>query len=212
MQWQFGRNQDTSRISLRSDCVRSFNDPRTKTASIAVATGSFSEDHIALRGQSAITLKTAPGVAIDVQMIQNSSGTAVRAADRLCRSTANCPLRAPGCDGHLVKANLLMRTKISDASPDFVWALVYLLTLLPTYGFARDFQSDDEIATAIVQESRQEYYATGHPCACPDDHMRNGRICGNVSAYIRPRGAQPLCYVKDVTPTMILNYRARHND
>ena len=37
--------------------------------------------------------------------------------------------------------------------------------------------------------SRNAYYATGHPCACPDDLMRNGRRCGGNSAYIRPGGA-----------------------
>jgi len=63
------------------------------------------------------------------------------------------------------------------------------------------------IAALIVKESRQQYYATGHPCACPDDHMRNGNSCGNVSAYIRPGGAHPLCYPADVTAGMIEDYR-----
>jgi hypothetical protein len=84
-----------------------------------------------------------------------------------------------------------------------------LLSTLQTLQ-ARDLRSDAEIAKEIVEESRQAYYSTGHPCACPDDHMRNGRTCGNVSAYIRPGGAQPLCYATDVTPGMILDYRARH--
>jgi hypothetical protein len=75
---------------------------------------------------------------------------------------------------------------------------------------SKDLRSDDEIAKAIVQENRQEYYATGHPCACPDDLMRNGRRCGSVSAYVRPGGAEPLCYVSDVTKAMIDTYRARH--
>jgi hypothetical protein len=105
---------------------------------------------------------------------------------------------------------LLLCIKIFSIILDFIWPLACLLTLLPNLGFARDLLSDDEIAIAIVRESRQEYYSTGHPCACPDDHMRNGRVCGNVSAYIRPGGAQPLCYVRDVTPTMILHYRAQH--
>jgi TPR repeat protein len=34
------------------------------------------------------------------------------------------------------------------------------------------------IAVIIVKASRDEYYATGHPCACPDDVTRNGRSCG----------------------------------
>jgi hypothetical protein len=49
------------------------------------------------------------------------------------------------------------------------------------------------IAVVIVQESRAAYHATGHPCACPDDQTRNGRSCGNMSAYARPGGAHPLC-------------------
>jgi hypothetical protein len=59
------------------------------------------------------------------------------------------------------------------------------------------------IAAILVRASRQAYYASGRPCACPDDAMRNGRRCGERSAYSRPGGAQPLCYVSDVTPPMI---------
>jgi len=69
--------------------------------------------------------------------------------------------------------------------------------------------SDAAVASLIVQQSRNAYYATGHPCACPDDLMRNGRRCGGSSAYIRPGGAQPLCSVADVSPEMINRYRAR---
>jgi hypothetical protein len=50
------------------------------------------------------------------------------------------------------------------------------------------------IAALIVEASRRAYYATGHPCACPDDRMRNDRSCGGRSAYSRPGGASPLCY------------------
>ena len=66
-----------------------------------------------------------------------------------------------------------------------------------------------EIAARIVRESRNAYYATGHPCACPDDLMRNGRRCGGNSAYSRPGGAEPLCYVTDVSSEMIARYGAR---
>lgn len=65
------------------------------------------------------------------------------------------------------------------------------------------------IAAIIVQASRQAYYATGRPCACPDDTMRNGRSCGSKSAYSRPGGASPLCFAHDVTLGMIENYRSR---
>jgi hypothetical protein len=66
-----------------------------------------------------------------------------------------------------------------------------------------------DIALLIVQESRQQYYATGHPCACPEDVNRAGRSCGRTSAYSRPGGAAPLCYVNDVSSEMIARYRAK---
>src|SRR6185312_15212693 len=46
------------------------------------------------------------------------------------------------------------------------------------------------IAAILVQASRDQYHATGRPCACPDDLMRNGRACGGRSAYSRPGGAE----------------------
>jgi hypothetical protein len=65
------------------------------------------------------------------------------------------------------------------------------------------------IAALLVRASRQSYYASGRPCACPDDVMRNGRRCGSRSAYSRPGGASPLCYPGDVTAGMIEAFRAR---
>jgi hypothetical protein len=65
------------------------------------------------------------------------------------------------------------------------------------------------IAAIIIQASRNEYYATGHPCACPDDRARNGSACGGRSAYSRPGGAAPLCYPGDVSAAMIESYRQR---
>lgn len=65
------------------------------------------------------------------------------------------------------------------------------------------------IAAAIVQASRAQYHAGGRPCACPDDRARNGSSCGGRSAYSRPGGAAPLCYLSDVTTAMIESYRQR---
>jgi hypothetical protein len=63
------------------------------------------------------------------------------------------------------------------------------------------------IAAIIVQTSRQAYYATGRPCACPDDFTRAGRRCGQNSAYSRPGGARPFCYPSDVPQERIEEYR-----
>jgi hypothetical protein len=71
-------------------------------------------------------------------------------------------------------------------------------------------KSDADIARQIVQESREAYYRTGHPCACPDDTARDGSSCGRRSAYSRPGGAEPLCYPSDVTAGMILDYKNQH--
>ena len=68
--------------------------------------------------------------------------------------------------------------------------------------------TDAQIAALIVQTSRDDYHRTGHPCACPDDLMRNGHHCGRVSAYIRPGGASPRCFPSDVTKSEIDRYRA----
>jgi hypothetical protein len=62
-----------------------------------------------------------------------------------------------------------------------------------------DGMSESRIRQAIVQESRMAYYRLGHSCACPYDLARNGQECGRLSAYGRPGGATPKCYVADIT-------------
>lgn len=70
-----------------------------------------------------------------------------------------------------------------------------------------DALSDDAIADLIVRRSRNRYYATGRPCACPYDKASNGSACGGRSAYSRAGGAEPLCYPSDVKPWMISQTR-----
>lgn len=92
--------------------------------------------------------------------------------------------------------------------------LVTILALIYGPAFAQNTVklSDAQIAPIIVQESREAYYRTGHPCACPYDSARNGSRCGARSAYSRPGGASPKCYPdKDVTPADIAAYRAAHS-
>ena len=67
--------------------------------------------------------------------------------------------------------------------------------------------NDVDIRQAIIRQSIAQYQATGHPCACPYNLMRNGRQCGNVSAYSRPGGASPLCFPKDVSDGMVADWR-----
>jgi hypothetical protein len=57
--------------------------------------------------------------------------------------------------------------------------------------FAQQQPTDQQIAAIVVQASRDAYYRTGHPCACPEDLARNGSRCGKRSAYSLPGGAEP---------------------
>jgi hypothetical protein len=70
--------------------------------------------------------------------------------------------------------------------------------------------TDAQIADKIIEASRNSYYATGHPCACPYDHARNGSACGGRSAHSRPGGAEPKCYPKDVSKAEVDAYRKGH--
>jgi hypothetical protein len=87
---------------------------------------------------------------------------------------------------------------------------VFLSVLIsfPHIGYTQAL-SDQQIAETIVRASRNAYYQTGRPCACPDDHARNGSRCGGRSAYNRPGGAAPKCYVSDITAAEIATFRAR---
>jgi hypothetical protein len=70
--------------------------------------------------------------------------------------------------------------------------------------------ADAQVRDAIIRDSINAYLATGHHCACPYNTMRNGHPCGNVSAYVRPGGASPLCYPKDVSDRMVAKWRQSH--
>ena len=67
--------------------------------------------------------------------------------------------------------------------------------------------SDTQIAKILIERSLAYYSGN---CPCPYNRARNGSRCGGRSAYSRPGGASPLCYIKDVTKSMIANYRARN--
>src|ERR1700676_460226 len=84
----------------------------------------------------------------------------------------------------------------------------FLVILLTSPAWAQPL-TDQQIAGRIVQESREAYYRTGHPCACPEDLARNGSRCGGRSAHSRPGGASPYCYPSDVPTAEIEAYRKR---
>ena len=89
-------------------------------------------------------------------------------------------------------------------------ALLVLAILSAGSAFARESPSDRQVRENIIKESVAQYLATGHPCACPYNHARNGSSCGARSAYSRPGGAEPLCYPKDVSDGMVETWKRAH--
>jgi hypothetical protein len=71
-------------------------------------------------------------------------------------------------------------------------------------------RADAPIRQAIIRDSIAKYQATGHPCASPYNLMRNGRQCGDRSAYSRPGGASPLCYPQDVSDGAVAAWKRAH--
>jgi hypothetical protein len=70
--------------------------------------------------------------------------------------------------------------------------------------------SDAEVRQQMIEESIAAYQASGSPCACPFNLMRDGRLCGEFSAYRQPGAAAPLCYPEDVADTAVRERRQRN--
>ena len=85
----------------------------------------------------------------------------------------------------------------------FVALAVVALSVVP----AQARESDAWVRQHLVKESRMSYPGN---CPCPYDTDRAGRSCGRRSAYSRPGGYAPLCYVSDVSAADVAAYRARH--
>jgi hypothetical protein len=88
---------------------------------------------------------------------------------------------------------------------------IIALLILAAPAAAQRAPSDSEVAQAIIRECLAIYHAE-RPCACPEDTARNGSRCGRRSAYNRPGGAAPRCYVTDVRPEEIAGYRNGKKD
>jgi len=70
----------------------------------------------------------------------------------------------------------------------------------------RDDRTNEIVKQQIINESIASYRGN---CPCPYNTDRIGRRCGARSAYSRPGGASPICYVEDVTPQMVDEYRRK---
>lgn len=67
--------------------------------------------------------------------------------------------------------------------------------------------TDDEIRIVLIRQSISSYSGR---CPCPYNVTRNGSRCGKRSAYSRPGGARPYCYLRDVPQLAVERYKRRH--
>jgi hypothetical protein len=96
---------------------------------------------------------------------------------------------------------------ISDPLGPVIRAFLLLIVLAVPALAAQRPASDGEIRDALVRESVAQALSD---CPCPYSLKRNGQMCGNDSAYNRPRGGTHLCYDHDVTGEMVREYRLQH--
>jgi hypothetical protein len=75
-------------------------------------------------------------------------------------------------------------------------------------GSSSNTLADAAVIALLIAGSVAIYKSTGAPCACPSDTTRNGQACGGRSAWSKPGGAKPLCFVTDINAGMIAAYRA----
>ena len=71
--------------------------------------------------------------------------------------------------------------------------LSYLLLLIVIVFYCN--QTFSKTPEQIIQDSISQYPGK---CPCPYSIMSNGKKCGKRSAYSKPGGYEPLCYVSDI--------------
>jgi hypothetical protein len=84
--------------------------------------------------------------------------------------------------------------------------LLFLILSVGAHAATPITTTDDQIKQQMISQSIAEYKGN---CPCPYSTAKNGSNCGKRSVYSRPRGAKPLCFAKDITPTMIEKFKTK---
>jgi len=110
--------------------------------------------------------------------------------------------------GHLL--HTLYVGKGSTALRTLVSIVAITSGLAVGFAWAQPKKTDAQIRQEMIAASIARYVSTAHrTCACPYSVDRAGRPCASRSAYVRRSSVSPLCYVSDVTPKMLDDYRKR---
>lgn len=86
--------------------------------------------------------------------------------------------------------------------------LIPIVTLIISATVYAQSISDDDVRAMIIKESIASYPGN---CPCPYNLAKNGSKCGKRSAWSKPGGYEPLCYVTDISEKMVQQYRQRHS-
>lgn len=79
--------------------------------------------------------------------------------------------------------------------------ILSLLMVFPAHA-----QSRAQLAQEVVDASISGYQAHYGNCPCPFNRAKNNSKCGKRSAWSKPGGQEPVCYVEEVTDVMIERY------
>lgn len=82
--------------------------------------------------------------------------------------------------------------------------LLFALIIMPA---SAQRLSDQQVKERIIRESIASYPGN---CPCPYNKARNGSNCGKRSAYSKPGGYSPKCYVSDVSARDVQSWRNHH--
>jgi hypothetical protein len=85
-----------------------------------------------------------------------------------------------------------LKKSLKKATINFKALLYILLSIIIVFYCNKTYSKTPE---QIIQESIAQYPGK---CPCPYSIMSNGKKCGKRSAYSKPGGYEPLCYVSDV--------------
>ena len=86
----------------------------------------------------------------------------------------------------------LTGNKINKVSM-YLKSIIYLIVVIV---FLVSNQGQTQTPEQMIRESMANYPGK---CPCPYSIMSNGNKCGKRSAYSKPGGYEPLCYVFDIT-------------
>jgi len=77
------------------------------------------------------------------------------------------------------------------------------ITLILFIIFSNFCYADDNQDTLVKNMIAKSIANYPEKCACPYQLKSNGKKCGKSSAYSKPRGYSPLCYLSDITKQIL---------